>query len=626
MITEFLSSYWLPALLLTSTSGFLLAALMNRRAETSIFLVSFLPTVLNILIIGGLGVLLGVGEHLVYEGPTLYHAAQSEFAIRLFMDVFGGVYLLVATLITAATQFYSRHYMHREHGYKRFFLTVQSFYIGLILVLTAGNLEILFIGWEILGITSFFLIAFYRNRYLPVKNAYKVLSIYRVADVSLLLAIWMCHHYFGHSIHLDAIPEELTHAHHNGTAGFFEWTIPFVFLLAAAVKSGVLPFSSWVSRAMEGPTPSSAIFYGALSIHIGIFLLIRVAPFWQSDLVFKLVLLVLGIATWAVATSISRTQAAIKSQIAYASVAQIGLMLVELSLGLFPLVLVHLVLNAILRAYQLLVSPSLQSHRIRDMFFNFSQPAPLAENAPLQRLRMTAYVLGLREYGLDGLLTRLLWRPLKNVGNFLKIIPNTWSYYLGLPVFLMGLYAVYHKELLTPMMANYLPEIAAAIALGFAFKAIVERRSALSAWLMVLMNQLFQALSIGFNEHFEPGQVMIYLSGVVVAAVLGIAVIARLRQRGENVTLNEFQGHAYEYPRLAFVFGFAALAAAGFPITPTFIGEDLLLGHVHANQIPLLAMIVLSAALDALIVFRVYARLFFGPHGKGYHAVASRSS
>ena len=102
--------------------------------------------------------------------------------------------------------------------------------------------------------------------------------------------------------------------------------------------------------------------------------------------------------------------------------------------------------------------------------------------------------------------------------------------------------------------------------------------------------------------------------------------INKLRRNKEDVSLDKFHGHSYEYPRQAFFFVIACLGLAGFPITPSFIGEDLMLGHIHENQYPLLGLIVLNIILDGLVIFRIYSRLFTGPHTKGYHEVAHRSS
>ena len=108
---------------------------------------------------------------------VLFDAPGYEFFIDFSFDKITAVYLFVGSVLTFLITTYSRYYLHREDGYRRFFNAILSFYIGYNIVIFAGNLETLFIGWEILGISSFLLIAFYRNRYLPVKNAVKIFSI-----------------------------------------------------------------------------------------------------------------------------------------------------------------------------------------------------------------------------------------------------------------------------------------------------------------------------------------------------------------------------------------------------------------------------------------------------------------
>jgi NADH:ubiquinone oxidoreductase subunit 5 (subunit L)/multisubunit Na+/H+ antiporter MnhA subunit len=91
---------------------------------------------------------------------------------------------------------------------------MRSYNNGFTIIIISGNLETLFIGWEILGISSFLLIAFYRNRYLPVKNAVKVFSIYRIGDVGLILVMWLSHHIWQENISFDKLySSALVHAH-----------------------------------------------------------------------------------------------------------------------------------------------------------------------------------------------------------------------------------------------------------------------------------------------------------------------------------------------------------------------------------------------------------------------------
>jgi formate hydrogenlyase subunit 3/multisubunit Na+/H+ antiporter MnhD subunit len=92
------------------------------------------------------------------------------------------------------------------------------------------------------------------------------------------------------------------------------------------------------------------------------------------------------------------------------------------------------------------------------------------------------------------------------------------------------------------------------------------------------------------------------------------------------VSLDKFYGHSYEHPKIALVFLIACLGVAGFPITPTFIGEDLIFSHIHQDQILLAFFISLSLIINGLAAIRIYARIFLGPHVKTYHGAAKRSS
>jgi len=203
---------------------------------------------------------------------VLFHSSDYEFFLDFYFDKITAVYLFVGSFLTFLVAVYSRYYMHREGGYKRFFNTILFFYTGYNLIILSGNIETLFAGWEALGMSSFLLIAFYRDRYLPVKNAVKIFSIYRLGDVALILAMWMSHHLWHENITFEKLNNyQLVHEHlHSHTwIGIF---ISLMILTAASAKSAQLPFSSWLPRAMEGPTPSSAIFYGSLSVHLGVFL------------------------------------------------------------------------------------------------------------------------------------------------------------------------------------------------------------------------------------------------------------------------------------------------------------------------------------------------------------------
>ena len=295
---------------------------------------------------------------------TLYQTDHFVFAIQFYYDAITMVYSIVGAVLFFLVSTFSRYYMHRDEGYKRFFNTILFFAVGYNLIIFSGNFETLFIGWECIGLSSFLLIAFYRNRYLPVKNAFKTISNYRLSDVALILTMWMMHHLTHQNISFTQLAEARSIATNNNHSTMAIFIVAMV-ILAAVIKSAQVPFTSWLPRAMEGPTTSSAIFYGSLSVHIGVFLLLRTWPFWQDMLWAKIIIIVTGLLTGVIGTLVARVQSTVKTQIAYSSAAQIGIIFIEVALGWHVLALVHFTGNAFLRTYQLLVSPSVLNYPVQ---------------------------------------------------------------------------------------------------------------------------------------------------------------------------------------------------------------------------------------------------------------------
>jgi hypothetical protein len=198
--------------------------------------------------------------------------------------------------------------------------------------------------------------------------------------------------------------------------------------------------------------------------------------------------------------------------------------------------------------------------------------------------------------------------------------------WVGIPAYLVGLFIVYNRQVLPESVESYFPYLFSSIALILVLKAFTERMHARLSWILVVMNHFWIALAISFNEQFSFSEVHLYLSGVAVCGILGLEVLRWLRSHEGSIHLDQFHGHSYRHPRFAMVFLLACLGVSGFPITPTFIGEDLIFSHIHENQ-PMLAFIVsLSFIIDGLAIIRIYARVFLGPHVKSIYEMAYRSS
>ncbi len=566
------------------------------------------------------------GHHVIdFKNLVVYKTTNYEFFIDLYFDKITVVYLLVGAFLTFLVTIYCNYYLHREAGYKRFFNTIMFFYTGYNITVLSGNLETLFIGWEILGISSFLLIAFYRDRYLPVKNAFKVFSIYRLGDVGLILAMWACHHLFHENITFFQLQNDLLVSHHLENHTFIGVFVALMILITAAAKSAQLPFSSWLPRAMEGPTPSSAFFYGSLSVHLGVFLMLRTYQLWEHQISVRILIGLLGLTTSVVATGIARVQSSIKSQIAYSSISQIGLIFIELSLGLEILALIHFAGNAFLRTYQLLVSPSTVSYLIREQFYNFVPRPTSIEDSFSKKIQYTFYILSLKEFNLDTLIY-WMWRPLKIMGRSLNFVNAKNVLFYFIPTYVIGLILLFNEQYIPTQIHEVLPTLFSFIGFVMVLKSYTERKNVQLAWALIIMNHFWIALAISFNEHYVYTQSLLYLSGIVVMGSIGYFTIRKLKSIESHVDLNTYNGHSYEHPKFAFVFLLSCLGLTGFPITPTFIGEDIIFTHIHENQIALAFFTASSLIIDGIAVIRIYSRVFMGPHIKTYHESAFKSS
>ncbi len=266
---------------------------------------------------------------------------------------------LFASVLTALVARFSRTYLHKEPGFTRFFTLIGVFATGTQLVALAGALELFFAGWELIGISSAFFIGFFHERDEPVRSSVRAFATYRFSDAGLLIATVATFELLG-SARFSAM---------SGAAALpalQSTTIALLFLLSAMGKSAQLPFSGWLPRAMEGPTPSSALFYGAVSIHAGLFLLLRVWPVLEVSMVARTMAVIVGLCTAVYASAVVRVHTDAKGALAHATLAQVGLILAEIGMGWTTLALVHLVCHAFLRLGQYLKAPNMihDSHRL----------------------------------------------------------------------------------------------------------------------------------------------------------------------------------------------------------------------------------------------------------------------
>jgi len=251
-----------------------------------------------------------------------------------------------------------------------------------------------FVGWEMCGVASFLLIGYAWQRPVASGNGLFAFVTNRAGDSGFLLALGFSAAWLGSFEWTDI----------NAASGQSLLAVRFLligFVLAALVKSAQFPFTPWIARALEGPTPSSAIFYGAVLVHAGIYLLLRLSPLLQQVPDVMLALIFVGAVTAFYCWLCGLVQTDVKSALVFATVFQVALMLIAIGLGWTTWALIHLCLHAAWRTWQFLMSPS---------WLVLTRGRPAAPPRWLQK-QQWLYTAALQRFWLDKLGDALLVRP-----------------------------------------------------------------------------------------------------------------------------------------------------------------------------------------------------------------------
>ena len=357
-----------------------------------------------------------------------------HFVFKFEFDRLSLPFVILTFSLCGTIGAFCNRYMHREPGFTRFFLFYSLFLLGMVTTSVAGTIETLFTGWELVGLSSALLVAFYHNRLSPVQNGLRVWCVYRLSDAALLLASVVLHHLTGEGdfdklIRVGYWPE--------GTALLSEphcLLVGLLLLVAAMGKSAMVPFSGWLPRAMEGPTPSSAVFYGALSVHLGAFLLLRVSPLLDKSLTLRIIIVLVGLSTAVFGTFAARVQTDIKCALSFASLTQVGLIVAEIGFGLRYLALIHILGHACLRTMQFLRAPTLlhDYHVLENAIGErLSTRSTMLERGTSETTRLWLYRLALQRGYLDACLTDWIVAPVLSFFRGCNAVEQRWTNFLS---------------------------------------------------------------------------------------------------------------------------------------------------------------------------------------------------
>jgi NADH:ubiquinone oxidoreductase subunit 5 (subunit L)/multisubunit Na+/H+ antiporter MnhA subunit len=351
---------------------------------------------------------------------TMYQVGDYHLDVSVYVDPLSAMLIALGALVIPVLGRFSGRYLHKEPGFLRFFVLVGIAATGFFWFVLGGSIDMAFFGWELLGLSSVLLVAFFWDRPETVVASARIFVTYRVADIALLMGVVLLHHDVGDSSWRTVLQVGEPGHHLGETAATI---LGLAFLMAAIAKSAQAPVSAWILRAMEGPTPSSALFYGTLSIHAGVYLLLRVAPVLEDAPIARIAVIVVGLVTAITSSASARVRADAKGALALAASAQAGLMFVETGLGLTTLAMWHLLAHGLLRLGQFLRAPSwLQDAQARRRALGGAtyRPETHWEKVLPFRLRAWLHAAALSRFGFDGIVERLFVRPLAELAHLVS--------------------------------------------------------------------------------------------------------------------------------------------------------------------------------------------------------------
>jgi NADH-quinone oxidoreductase subunit L len=252
--------------------------------------------------------------------------------------------------------------MSHDPGYWRFFAYLNLFMFSMLLLVLASNWLVVFVAWELVGLSSYLLIGFWYRRRSAALAAKKAFIVNRVGDVGFALGIMAI---FVNTSTLD-IRESIEKLIANGDANVIPIALVALLVFAGAVgKSAQFPLHVWLPDAMEGPTPVSALIHAATMVNAGVYLVARANPIFGHAPGVMVVVAAIGIFTALLAASIALTQTDIKRVLAYSTLSQLGYMFAALGVGAWAAAIFHLMTHGFFKGLLFLDSGSV-IHAVHD--------------------------------------------------------------------------------------------------------------------------------------------------------------------------------------------------------------------------------------------------------------------
>ncbi len=267
--------------------------------------------------------------------------------ISLYLDPLSLLMVVVVTFVGFFIHLYSAEFMAGDEGFSRFFAYMNLFVAAMVVLVLAGDLLLLYVGWEGVGLCSYLLIGFWYRDPANGRAARKAFLVTRIGDVALAVGLFLIFHELG----TLRIQDVLFRSLEQWEPGSAIAVAAALLILGGAVgKSAQLPLQTWLPDAMAGPTPTSALIHAATMVTAGVYLIARThGLFVLAPSVLTLVAGI-GVVTMLLAGFSALAQSDIKRVLAYSTISQIGYMFVALGVGAWAAAMFHFMTHAFFKA------------------------------------------------------------------------------------------------------------------------------------------------------------------------------------------------------------------------------------------------------------------------------------
>jgi NADH-quinone oxidoreductase subunit L len=274
------------------------------------------------------------------------------------VDTLSVTMMLVVSGVGTLIHVYAIGYMHedvRHNGdpasYPRFFIYFNLFIAAMMILVSANNFLMLFVGWEGVGLCSYLLIGFWFDKGKDgIGNAVagkKAMVVNRIGDAGLLIALFLMFWAFG-SFQFDQVFAQVEQVNQSQPGVVF--AIAMFMLLGVTGKSAQIPLYVWLPDAMAGPTPVSALIHAATMVTAGVYLIARSSPLYVLTPEAQTWTGFIGASTALLAALMAMGQFDIKKVLAYSTISQLGFMVAAVGIGAFVAGVFHLVMHAFFKA------------------------------------------------------------------------------------------------------------------------------------------------------------------------------------------------------------------------------------------------------------------------------------